>query len=233
MIGCSVSGSNDQQNIRSEESSAEEERKWVGCFQELKRYRIEHENCNVPRSYGKGLEVWVDKQRRDYGFLVIGRASSMTSECVEKLESIGFEWCDDDSLRVMWDNEDNFRRWIEIRFQELQSYKAKHGHCNVPTTSTALGLWVSLQRPQYWLAKRGKRSCMNGWLVKNSSQSVLSGRIVPHHKLVSSCLGHSWRFNGLLLVLIIEHVNGKVNARNFNLIRPSMGIATCPQGREH
>ena len=160
MNNCSVSGgSDDQENAGSEESSTEEEKKWLDRYKELKRYRTEHKNCNVPRSYGKLLKVWVDKQRRDYGLLMRGRASSMTLERIQKLESIGFEWCgdDDETLRVMWDNEDNFRERIE-RFQELQCYKAKHGHCNVPTKSGVLGRWVGYQRNQYRYLKDGKRS---------------------------------------------------------------------------
>ena len=92
MNDCSVhGGSNGQQNSESEESSAEEERKWMDRYKELKRYLIENGDCNVPRSYGKILKVWVDKQRRDYGLLMKGRASYTTAERIEKLESIGFE----------------------------------------------------------------------------------------------------------------------------------------------
>ena len=150
MNDCSASGSNDKQNSSSEEglSSTEEERKWLDRLKELKRYHIQHKNCNNSRSYGKVLKVWVDKQRRDYGLFIKGRASSMTVERMQKLESVGFEWYEHDNpVRMIWDIAGNNRRWME-RFQELQSYKAKHGHCNVHTTSGILGRWVNRQRLQ-------------------------------------------------------------------------------------
>merc|ERR1712232_844107 len=43
-------------------------------------------------------------------------------------------------------------------FDELKSYKAKHGHCNVPRRSGKLGRWVDTQRQQYRLLQEGKLS---------------------------------------------------------------------------
>ena len=35
---------------------------------------------------------------------------------------------------------------VDERFSELTKYKAKHGHCNVPSTQGPLGGWVDKQR---------------------------------------------------------------------------------------
>ena len=63
-------------------------------------------------------------------------------------------------------NKDNYRGWIE-RFQELQSYKTMHGHCNVPTMSWTLGRWVNRQRTQYRLLKERKTFHMTDGRVQN------------------------------------------------------------------
>ena len=80
------------------------------------------------------------------------KTSSMTDEHVQKLVSIGFRWAcrSSRSAHPAWDE----------RFEELQSYKAKQGHCNVPFKHKVLGRWVSKQQPQYRLLKDGKNSSM-------------------------------------------------------------------------
>merc|ERR1712150_227607 len=45
-------------------------------------------------------------------------------------------------------------------FGELESYKVKHGHCNVPPIAGKLGRWVAYQRVQYRLLQEGKQSSM-------------------------------------------------------------------------
>jgi len=82
----------------------------------------------------------------------------MTDERVQKLESIGFQWSlsfgdvirGDKTRKNIWD----------ARFHELVAFKAKHGHCNVPSRSGKLGRWVNRQREQYRLSKVGKSSYM-------------------------------------------------------------------------
>lgn len=49
----------------------------------------------------------------------------------------------------------------EERFQQLDEFKAQHGHCNVPqryAANKSLGNWVSTQRTQYRLRQNGKTS---------------------------------------------------------------------------
>ena len=40
--------------------------------------------------------------------------------------------------------------------QQLQSYKAEHGHCNVYVKTGTLGRWIHNQQRQYYLLKDGK-----------------------------------------------------------------------------
>jgi hypothetical protein len=65
----------------------------------------------------------------------------MTAEKIARMESIGFKWAKPKG-DMIWN----------IRFEELRSYKAVTGNCNVPTkygANPALGRWVSTQRSQY------------------------------------------------------------------------------------
>jgi hypothetical protein len=57
---------------------------------------------------------------------------------------------------------DQSNQWDQ-RYQELQSYKADHGHCNVPRTylqNAQLGTWINTQRKQYRLLQLGQNSQM-------------------------------------------------------------------------
>ena len=64
---------------------------WDARFQELKKYKEKHGNCNVPKKHGS-LGGWVDNQRRAYRLLKEGKAARMSDEHIQKLESIGFQW---------------------------------------------------------------------------------------------------------------------------------------------
>jgi hypothetical protein len=73
--------------------------------------------------------------------------SSMTSERLSALQSIGFTWAKRKG-QATWD----------AKFHQLKEYKANHGDCLIPTKyakDLALGRWVSTQREQYRLWKEG------------------------------------------------------------------------------
>ena len=139
------------------------EEKWNARFHELEAYKAKHGHCNVPTKSGK-LGYWVNTQRTQYRLSKEGKYSFMTDERVHKLESIGFRWslnfgdvtCRDKTLENMWDT----------RFHELEAYKAKHGHCNVPKSSGKLGTWVKHQRRNYRFLNKGKYSSMTNKRVQ-------------------------------------------------------------------
>jgi len=61
---------------------------WNDLFEELKVYKQEHGDCNVPRSYSKNrkLALWVKIQRDAY------RKDKLSDDRKTKLQSIGFSW---------------------------------------------------------------------------------------------------------------------------------------------
>ena len=64
---------------------------WDARFQELKKYKETHGDCNVPNKH-KSLGTWVHTQRQYYRLLKEGKYSHMSDDRIQKLESIGFQW---------------------------------------------------------------------------------------------------------------------------------------------
>jgi len=64
---------------------------WLTKFEQLKRYRTQHGNSDVPQK--EPLGSWVNKQRMEMKVLLEGKKrSSMTEERRRLLESINFKW---------------------------------------------------------------------------------------------------------------------------------------------
>ena len=88
-------------------------------------------HCNVPSTFrDRSLASWVVSQR------VAFKEDALSKDRVAKLEALGFVW---DPFAGAW----------EQKFRELQSFKAKHGHCNVAQNDAgnpALGKWLHKQR---------------------------------------------------------------------------------------
>ena len=108
---------------------------WDLRYRELKEYRDEHGNCNVPANLVP-LGKWVQNRRQDY------KNGRLSNERIARLEIIGFVW----NLEEQW--------WSE-RFDELTNYKSVNGDCNVPAKQSSLGTWVDNQRQSF---KKGKLS---------------------------------------------------------------------------
>lgn len=103
---------------------------WDGNFQLLLEYQRQHGHCCVPKYHGD-IGTWVYNQRAHY------KKKALTTQQIEKLESIGFVW---------YPNKNN--EWNNY-FQLLVEYKHRHGHCRVPKGHGALGKWVCNQRLNY------------------------------------------------------------------------------------
>lgn len=75
----------------------------------------------------------LDRQRRQHKLLLDGLATTLTSERMEMLNSLGFVW---DSHDVHW----------REKFIALMEYKKAAGDCNVPSNyhDKKLATWVSL-----------------------------------------------------------------------------------------
>jgi superfamily II DNA or RNA helicase len=104
---------------------------WDEQFRVLAAFARGEGHCNVPSTFrDRSLASWVVSQR------VAFKEDALSKDRVEKLEALGFVW---DPFAVAW----------EEKYRELQSFKAKHGHCNVTQNdpdNAALGKWLNKQR---------------------------------------------------------------------------------------
>lgn len=81
----------------------------------------------------------------------MGRATNLTLERIEKLESIGFVW----SLRDQYDN------LFTARVNKLRMFVVENGHCNPSCKEhNELHTWIQEQRRQYKKLKEGAQSSM-------------------------------------------------------------------------
>jgi hypothetical protein len=128
------------------------EEKWSLRYKELLVFHNEHGHSAVPHTYPKNPQLarWVKRQRRQYKLREDARASTMTGERLELLNSVGFVW---DSHDVNW----------REKLDALEVFRREHGHCNVPSKNTdkKLATWVKCQRRQYKLYWDGKPSAMS------------------------------------------------------------------------
>jgi hypothetical protein len=138
---------------------------WGDRLSELAHYHKIHGHCNVPKKDSENTKLahWVGNQRRNYRLHVKGKTSPMTTFRIQALESLHFKW--DRPKAITWKDRrcDSFSTTWKTRLSELDDYRKKHGHCNVPqrkSENTKLANWVSNQRKEYWLHAEGKKSHM-------------------------------------------------------------------------
>lgn len=162
---------------------------WNERFEELKKYKAEKGDCNVPIRYrdNPSLGQWVSTQRQEYGAKVKGRRSNTTLERIKALEDIGFQWFLRDTSKMAP------RKSWEAHFQSLVSFKEKHGHCDVRVRSKqhptgSLGRWVEKQRHHYNTRREGLESKITDeqiqkledlgfkWRVRNEKKAVAERR---------------------------------------------------------
>mmetsp|Transcript_924 Transcript_924/g.1504 ORF Transcript_924/g.1504 Transcript_924/m.1504 type:complete len:347 (-) Transcript_924:90-1130(-) len=167
--------------------TSQEDPGWEEQFFALKAYQRETGHCKVPARFKSNPKLgrWVMTQRRQFTLLMQGYPSALTSERIQRLESIGFTW----SIRP-----EPVKTWNR-KFQELRVYKNTFGNCMVPQRYQAnpqLGTWVHTQRRQYKLMVEGKKSSMTRekaqaldsigffWAAKPSSSSRSSNSNVQY-----------------------------------------------------
>ncbi|KAL7464756.1 hypothetical protein ACHAXS_005092 [Conticribra weissflogii] len=171
-----LAGGNPAMNAAASVAEAE----WKNRYDELVQFKNQFGHTNVPEPYQPNLAlgVWVKEQRQQYKWLLRGKPSRMTNARVQLLEAIQFEW----QMAEMFE-------W-KRRYRELQLFKSRFGHANVPVdycgggqhdletkgspTSTqnthssstssnsagSLGRWVREQRAQKRLWDLGRASTM-------------------------------------------------------------------------
>lgn len=135
---------------------------WQKHYDELKAYKAQNGHCNVPARYAENrrLGIWVSAQRQQHktmhqlsDALRARRSAPLTQERIGLLNQLGFTWTirSRDTLGESWN----------LRLEELKDFKAKHGHCLVPSRyaeSPELGVWVGTQRTQYRLYMKSKET---------------------------------------------------------------------------
>ncbi|EJK75865.1 hypothetical protein THAOC_02399 [Thalassiosira oceanica] len=87
---------------------------WENWLIELRRYRSEHGNVDVPLKYpgNPALGAFVNRQRTEYRKLCQGLQTSLTEERTKDLNALGFKWAIRVS-RTPWDT----------RLEELRRFK--------------------------------------------------------------------------------------------------------------
>ena len=110
--------------------------KWWAMYHRLRQYQMDNGNVSVAKSYvdneGYAIGRWVDYQRQ-------AKLSELKKQLLNQLDFV---------FRGKIKNEN---RWSS-RYEELKQFKAKHGHCNVPSDycqNKQLARWVKVQRRAY------------------------------------------------------------------------------------
>lgn len=111
---------------------AEKKETWEKMFSSLCEFRNIYGNCKVPQGWHENPELanWVANQRQ------MKRKNRLNSECLRRLNEIGFIW---HTRLDLW----------EKRFAELLAFKKVWDHCDVPkdwSENPKLGAWVNNQR---------------------------------------------------------------------------------------
>lgn len=93
---------------------------WEYHYQLLLDFKKRHGHCRVPIKVPK-LGTWVRNQRREFKKYQHNLPSTLTvDQRLQRLEAIGFSWYR--SHETAWN----------LKYQQLQQYHQKHGHCHVP-----------------------------------------------------------------------------------------------------
>ena len=128
------------------------EEKWTLRYKELLSFHHQHGHAAVPHTYPANPQLarWVKRQRRQFKLRKDKRQSTMTTERLDLLTSVGFVW---DSHDVNW----------REKLDGLEAYRREYGNCNVPSNfrDKKLATWVKCQRRQYKLYWDGKPSAMS------------------------------------------------------------------------
>ncbi|MGO9244115.1 MAG: helicase associated domain-containing protein [Verrucomicrobiia bacterium] len=119
---------------------------WEKQFANLQRFQRRHGHCRVPPAHQGNwtLTMWVRIQRRHL------RRGLLQPAQEARLDGLGFDW---DPKSSDWTR----------RFEELQRFRARYGHCRVPLrwkATPALGRWVHYMRErakQHQLSPERKR----------------------------------------------------------------------------
>jgi hypothetical protein len=116
-----------------QEDQHPKQRRWQEALAALLDYRKRYGDCRVPYKLPKNprLASWVARMR------AAKKQNLLTKAQIQELDRIGFAWSIDP--REHW----------EQHFKDLEAFRKKYGHCNVPRSyplNRQLGYWVDKLR---------------------------------------------------------------------------------------
>jgi len=116
---------------------------WLKKYQELVAFHGHHGHCRVPQNtkYNASLSGWSLRQRKRK------QDQKLSAGEIHKLDQLGFEW----TMKKQPSFED--------KCQELEAFRRKFNHCNVPSSGkyASLGRWLYSVKRRY----KGKYSTAN------------------------------------------------------------------------
>ena len=117
--------------------------RWERRFEELKAYRRQHGNCQVPSRSKKhpSLGHWVQYQR------VLQRSDRLGAERARRVEQVGFDWVSRGRSVEFRDSTYWDTRW-ERMLGRLTKFRGRFGHCLVPAN------WAGTPRLSHWVARQ-------------------------------------------------------------------------------
>ncbi|MBF0446603.1 MAG: helicase associated domain-containing protein [Magnetococcales bacterium] len=112
-----------------------EDAHWLEMYRQLFRFRQKTGHCLVGKSQPDSLQLalWAEKQRAAFA------KQQLSPDQISRLSQLGFIW---DSKQVV----------VEEMLAILRTFKAEHGHCQVPVQGSPyaqLGLWLQFQRQSF------------------------------------------------------------------------------------
>ena len=118
------------------------EYEWSKWYELAKEYRNKHDDLLVPQNYktksNENLGTWISNARNAY------KKGDLSSDQIEKLESIGMVWDASINLEEVWN------KWYEL----AKEYRNEHGDLLVPynyktKSEKKLGWWINTTRVAY------------------------------------------------------------------------------------
>ena len=124
---------------------------------QLLAFKDEFGHCNIPQRYyvDPSLGAWRNTKRVAHYKFQQGKPTyrSLSQDRIEHLEAIGIKW----KIAV-------FDKKFVKRCHDLEAFKKKFGHCNVPqqySVDPSLGQWWTSMKVSYNCLKQGKPSKNN------------------------------------------------------------------------
>jgi hypothetical protein len=109
-------------------------------FNDLMAFKAKYGHCDVPNTgENASLGRWCSEMRVSYKKIQNNQMphNKLSDAQIQRLNDAGFRWC--------------LQRKFDKRFNDLMSFRAKYGNCDVPRTgeNASLGRWCTELRVSY------------------------------------------------------------------------------------